>query len=121
MATAEVWLKRGREQSVLRRHPWIFSGAVARVEGHPGNGDVVEVRVQDNGPGIPPEEQERIFDKFYVVTDGHRQAGVGLGLYIARQFVALHGGRIWVESQPGAGSTFCFTVPIDTPAEQRKL
>lgn len=47
MATAEVWLKAGREQSVLRRHPWIFSGAVARLEGQPGDGDVVEVRGAD--------------------------------------------------------------------------
>jgi len=120
-----VFVDRRRMEQVLNNllsnaHKFTPKGGHIRVTVQE-KGDVVEVRVQDNGPGIPPEEQERIFDKFYVVTDGHRQAGVGLGLYIARQFVALHGGRIWVESQPGAGSTFCFTVPIDTPAEQRKL
>jgi signal transduction histidine kinase len=71
----------------------------------------LEVCVADNGPGIPVEAQPRVFDKFYVVTDDRGLAGVGLGLYIARQLVELHGGRIWVESQPGRGSTFCFTVP----------
>jgi len=73
--------------------------------------DCLEISVSDDGPGIPPEEQERIFDKFYVVADGRGPAGVGLGLYIARQLVELHGGRIWVESTPGRGSTFRFTVP----------
>ena len=75
--------------------------------------DCLEISVSDDGPGIPPEEQERIFDKFYVVADGRGPAGVGLGLYIARQLVELHGGRIWVESTPGQGSTFRFTVPKD--------
>ena len=75
--------------------------------------DCLEIGVSDDGPGIPPEEQERIFDKFYVVADGRGPAGVGLGLYIARQLVELHGGRIWVESTPGQGSTFRFTVPKD--------
>jgi len=73
--------------------------------------DCLEVSVSDDGPGIPPEEQERIFDKFYVVADGRSASGVGLGLYIARQLVELHGGRIWVESTPGQGSTFRFTLP----------
>jgi K+-sensing histidine kinase KdpD len=71
----------------------------------------VEVSVSDNGPGIPLAEQERIFDKFYVAADQTSLAGVGLGLYIARQLVELHGGRIWVESQPDQGSTFRFTIP----------
>jgi len=75
--------------------------------------DCLEVSVSDDGPGIPPEEQERIFDKFYVVADGRSASGVGLGLYIARQLVELHGGRIWVESTPGQGSTFRFTLPKD--------
>lgn len=73
--------------------------------------DEVRVCVSDNGPGIPPEEQDRVFDKFYVITDDRGLSGVGLGLYIARQMVELHGGRIWLESQLGVGSTFCFSVP----------
>lgn len=74
--------------------------------------DQIQVCVADNGPGIPEADQARIFDRFYVVTDGRGLSGVGLGLYIARQMVELHGGRIWVESQVGAGSTFCFSVPV---------
>jgi len=71
----------------------------------------MEVSVQDDGPGIPPQEQERIFEKFYTLGTRRGLAGMGLGLYIARQLVSLHGGHIWVESQPGAGSTFYFTIP----------
>jgi signal transduction histidine kinase len=73
--------------------------------------DHLKLTVTDDGPGIPPDEQERIFDKFYVVTDGRGLAGVGLGLYIARQLVELHQGRIWVESEPGQGSSFHITIP----------
>ncbi|MEA3345288.1 MAG: ATP-binding protein [Chloroflexota bacterium] len=71
----------------------------------------VEVSVGDNGPGIPLAEQERIFEKFYARVNGQGATGIGLGLYLARQFVSLHSGRIWVESQPGKGSTFRFTIP----------
>jgi signal transduction histidine kinase len=73
--------------------------------------DDLRVCVSDDGPGISAEDQGRIFDRFYVVVDGRGLSGVGLGLYIARQMVELHGGRIWVESQLGEGSTFCFTIP----------
>jgi K+-sensing histidine kinase KdpD len=74
-------------------------------------GSSQQVCIADNGPGIPREEQARVFEKFYVVSNGQGLSGVGLGLYIARQMVELHGGRIWVESEPGQGSTFCFQVP----------
>ena len=90
---------------------------VAVVEGEDG----VQVSVQDNGPGIPPVEQERIFDKFYTLGKGQEVAGLGLGLYIARQFIVLHGGRIWVESQPGEGSTFRFTIPGMTNLECARI
>jgi signal transduction histidine kinase len=71
----------------------------------------VEVCVADNGPGIAEKDQARIFDKFYVVANGRGLAGLGLGLYIVRQNIELHGGRIWVTSQEGKGSTFCFSLP----------
>jgi signal transduction histidine kinase len=71
----------------------------------------LQVCIADNGPGIPQHDQARIFEKFYVVADGRGLSGVGLGLYIARQIVELHGGRIWVDSQVGEGSTFCFALP----------
>jgi signal transduction histidine kinase len=69
-------------------------------------------RVSDNGPGIPEGERERIFLKYYR-DPGVRDSidGAGLGLAIARRIVLAHGGRIWVESEPGQGSTFCFTLP----------
>jgi len=79
----------------------------------------VQVCITDNGPGIPEEEQSRVFEKFYVVTDNRGLSGIGLGLYIARQLIELHGGRIWVESQVGEGSTFCFTVPKTTREKRR--
>jgi len=80
-------------------------------------GDGVEVSIRDTGPGIPPAEQERVFDRFYTMPKDRGAAGVGLGLYIARQFIALHGGSIWVESRPGEGSTFRFTIPIEVADE----
>jgi two-component system phosphate regulon sensor histidine kinase PhoR len=69
------------------------------------------VCIADDGPGIPPGKEAQVFEKFYVVSDGRGLSGLGLGLYIAREVIQLHGGRIWVESRPGEGSTFCFAVP----------
>jgi signal transduction histidine kinase len=75
--------------------------------------DCVAVSIADRGPGIPPEEQERIFDKYYRGRQGRDHlTGMGLGLPIARQVVEAHDGRIWVESQPGEGATFSFTLPF---------
>jgi len=71
----------------------------------------LQVCIADKGPGIAEEDRAHIFEKFYVVTDGRGLAGLGLGLYIAREMIELHGGKIWVESQPGQGSTFCFELP----------
>jgi PAS domain S-box-containing protein len=76
--------------------------------------DMVQITVADTGLGIPAEECARIFDKFYQVgytTAGVRQ-GTGLGLTISKQLVELQGGRIWVESEPGKGSRFHFTLPL---------
>lgn len=81
----------------------------------------VWVSVSDTGIGIPPEEHERIFDRFYQVEDSlrRRQGGIGLGLAIAKGLVELCGGRIWVESQVGRGSTFTFTIPQQWGTESR--
>jgi len=70
-----------------------------------------QVCVADDGPGIAAEDQAHLFEKFYVVVNDRGLSGMGLGLYIAREIVELHGGRIWVESDVGKGSRFCFTVP----------
>jgi NtrC-family two-component system sensor histidine kinase KinB len=72
-------------------------------------GQHLQVSVQDQGPGIAPELRERIFQRF---TQLPSQGGSGLGLSIAREFVASQGGRLWVESELGAGSTFSFTLPV---------
>jgi PAS domain S-box-containing protein len=74
-------------------------------------GMVVRFWVRDTGPGIPPEALEHLFDRFWQVRHGDRR-GAGLGLSIAKGLVEAHGGRIWVESEPGRGSTFCFVVPV---------
>ena len=73
---------------------------------------VLAVEVSDDGPGIAPDEQEHIFEKFYTGRRKRTSSGVGLGLYIARQLVELHGGEISVKSTPGQGSTFTFTIPL---------
>jgi signal transduction histidine kinase len=79
------------------------------------------ITVADTGPGIPPAEQTRIFEQFHQVDSSLTKAkgGTGLGLAIAKQIVEMHGGRIWVESTVGEGSTFQMEVP--TRAEFRKL
>jgi len=72
------------------------------------------LRVSDNGPGIPPEHLQSVFDRFYQVT-GVR-TGVGLGLAIAREIVLAHGGTIEARSQPGAGAQFVVSLPA-VPAD----
>ncbi len=73
----------------------------------------VVISVTDHGPGIAPEEQQRIFEKYYRGKQGRGHlTGMGMGLPIARQVVEAHGGRVWVESRPGEGSTFSFTLPL---------
>src|SRR5262249_29276951 len=77
----------------------------------------VEVAVADTGPGIAPDDVERIFEEFDQGSGVGRHAdGTGLGLPLSRKFVELHGGRLWVESTAGAGSTFRFTLPAGESA-----
>ena len=74
----------------------------------------VYLSVSDSGRGIPPESLPQVFERLYQdpnAVDGNR-TGLGLGLYIAKEIVTLHGGRMWVASQPGSGSTFSFTLPL---------
>jgi len=97
--------------------------ASTRVDGE------VQVSVADTGPGIAREDHERIFDEFQQTEVGSAQReGTGLGLALSKRLVELHGGRIWVESEPGHGSRFVFTLPIRSgittvvaPASDRML
>jgi signal transduction histidine kinase len=74
---------------------------------------LVEVSVSDTGVGIAPEDQEAIFEEFRQVGTAEKKAeGTGLGLTLCRKFIELHGGRIWVTSRVGEGSTFSFTLPV---------
>jgi Osmosensitive K+ channel histidine kinase len=74
----------------------------------------VRFSVKDEGPGIPPGQQERIFEKFYRLDPNMTQGvgGTGLGLYICRELIETMQGDIWVESAPGKGSTFTFELPV---------
>ena len=76
--------------------------------------NVITIAVSDTGIGIAPEDQAAIFEEFRQVgrEDARKQEGTGLGLTLAKKFVELHGGRIGVQSQPGQGSTFSFTLPV---------
>jgi two-component system sensor histidine kinase KdpD len=74
---------------------------------------VVTVDVADRGPGLPPGEEGRIFEKFYRSVGSPAGGGVGLGLTICRGIVQAHGGRIWAENRPGGGAVFRFTLPIE--------
>ncbi|UOQ64390.1 sensor histidine kinase [Hymenobacter volaticus] len=78
-------------------------------------GHELQVSVQDYGPGIPAEYHERIFQRFAEVPNpaGHK-GGSGLGLSISREFISTQGGRLWVESSPGTGSRFLFTLPAES-------
>ena len=76
----------------------------------------VKVSVSDTGPGIPPEYHIEVFDDFFRLPQSESHSGMGLGLAIARRLVVGMGGKIWVESEPGAGSKFSFIVPLKPPS-----
>jgi signal transduction histidine kinase len=73
--------------------------------------DCLTIRVADEGPGIPPQHQERIFERFERLDHEHMQAGTGLGLYISRQLAQAMGGALTVESEVGRGAVFSLRLP----------
>jgi len=82
-------------------------------------GNEVVVEVKDNGPGISKEEQARLFTPYYrVEADRQRFPGLGLGLALSKQLVELHGGKMWVESELGKGSTFAFSLAVAEPEKE---
>jgi GAF domain-containing protein len=86
-------------------------GGRVHVRARAENGDV-RIDVEDNGIGIAPDDQARIFEEFRQAGRERSREGTGLGLTLTKRYVELHGGRIWVESTPGKGSTFSFTLPL---------
>lgn len=95
------------------------AGSEIRIEARVLPSSELEVRVSDQGIGIPPNELRAVFDKFYRVQHVHLPwattrppVGTGLGLAISANIIQAHGGRIWAESRPGEGATFIFTLPI---------
>jgi signal transduction histidine kinase len=77
------------------------------------DGDAIVVSVADAGPGIPAEKSAHVFERYWRADS--KGEGLGLGLYIAKGIVAAHGGRIWVQSEPGQGSEFSFTLSLARP------
>jgi len=95
-------------------------GGSIEITAHPADRGV-QVRVRDNGPGIPQEEQKRIFDAFYRLRrSGEGAEGTGLGLAITESLVKLQGGTLDIESQPGHGSCFFFSLPAATTVRERR-
>ena len=84
------------------------------------NKDMIEISVADTGEGIPADQLERIFEKFYQVdsTATRKKGGTGLGLSICREIIKYHGGKIWAESTVGQGSTFFVILPISGKREE---
>jgi len=93
---------------IVRAQPWV-DGQQAE-----GNGAFVLCSVSDTGIGIKPEDQDRLFTKYFRADDPavHSVAGTGLGLIITKSLVELHGGELWFESEWGKGTTFSFTIPV---------
>lgn len=85
-------------------------GSTVKVEARALDGELI-VRVTDQGPGLSPRDQIRVFERFGRLDRHKDTKGTGLGLYIARRFVEGQGGRIWIESEPGHGATFSYTLP----------
>jgi signal transduction histidine kinase len=97
-------------------HEYSPEGASIEVSAMPVGADLVQVSVKDNGPGIPAEQLEHIFERFTRGDAGltQRVGGTGLGLAISKSLIELHGGSIAVDSQVGVGSTFSFRLPVAT-------
>jgi signal transduction histidine kinase len=119
-ASPTVWADRDRIAQVLIN---LIGNAIkftspqgkVMVSAQMNGGAWAEVTIGDTGPGIPAEEAERIFDEFYQITrPGIESRGVGLGLAISKKLVEMYGGKIGMKSEMGKGSTFYFTVPVQS-------
>lgn len=82
---------------------------------------VLEIAVRDHGPGIPADRRAHLFERFFQAHDGHHGAGLGLGLYVSKQIVEMHGGQIWAEFPEDGGTCFVFSLPLQTAASSAEL
>lgn len=106
-AEPHMWDRRAANQ------PGILTERRREMSSQPNS---VKVSVADTGPGIPPEYHMEVFDDFFRLHQNERQSGMGLGLAIARRLVTNMDGKIWVESEPGAGCKFSFIIPLHPPS-----
>jgi two-component system, OmpR family, phosphate regulon sensor histidine kinase PhoR len=114
-----AWADADRLQQVLTNlveNALKYGGQQGRVKigGRSTSGERVEIWVQDDGPGIPAESRDRVFERFYRVDRARSRetGGTGLGLSIVKHIVQAHGGEVWLDSEVGAGTTFYFTLPL---------
>jgi signal transduction histidine kinase len=119
----EIWVDHHRLLQVFENlvgNAIKFTGAGGRITigASPRDWEVL-FWVADTGTGIAPENLPRVFDRFWQATASARRLGAGLGLPITKGIVEAHGGRIWVESEPGRGTTFFFSIPTGVPEEER--
>ncbi|MGE5374457.1 MAG: GAF domain-containing protein [Bacteroidota bacterium] len=121
VSLAAVWVDEDMARRVLinlMENASKFSPAGGRIEmGAREENSMIHLWVKDNGPGIPVAEQDHIFNKFTRLHGNNRPGGLGIGLAFCRLAVLGHGGRIWVESEPGKGAAFHFTFPMATPEQ----
>ena len=117
--TVTVWADRDKVAQVLTNLignavKFTSSQGKVNISVHKNGAAWVQVSIADTGPGIAPDQASKIFDEFYQIRQlGEKKSkGVGLGLSISKKLVEIHGGKIWVESVVGKGSTFSFTVPM---------
>ena len=113
-ASRIAWVFNNLVSNAIRYTP---EGGIIAIDAF-AEGEWIRVSVKDNGIGIPKEYHDKIFEKFVQVkTDDGYTSGAGLGLAIVRDIIEAHGGKIWVESELGAGSTFWFTLPLSLSLE----
>jgi signal transduction histidine kinase len=119
LADLVMWMDRERIVQVLAN---IIGNSIkftpeggAIIVGAERSQDEVRLSIRDTGPGIPREDLSHLFDRFWQARQTAR-LGTGLGLFIAKEIVEAHGGKVWAESEVGAGSTFFVTLPLSTPA-----
>jgi two-component system clock-associated histidine kinase SasA len=118
-ASGTVWLH--AEPYMWERRSVDQSGLPAERRRQPSSQpNSIKISVADTGPGIPPEYHMEVFDDFFRLPQNEHQAGMGLGLAIARRLVTSMYGKIWVESDPGAGCKFSFILPLHPATTQGK-